>query len=139
MNPALNFPADDFDTPDEPWFCEARDKDPRDEHDRQARFVAFMRKNAPSALVAAFGNGGKLTEWQKVRRWKEGVLAGMNDLVVIWNRGAFFAEFKDGREMPRRDQRDVLNQLYRMGWRCGVYRRPETLIGHLREAGCPFL
>ena len=62
----------------------------------------------------------------------------MPDLAFFWNRGAFFAEMKSGTGTPTRQQRGVLNVLHRMGWRCGVYREPTTLIAHLVEAGAPF-
>lgn len=140
MASAFDLPADDFDLPDEPWFCEAKDKDPRDEFARQSAFVNFMKKNAPSAIVYACPNGGRLSDWQKVRRWREGATDGALDLEIKWKPGqCFVAEFKDGRKMPDKAQREMLNRLYRAEVRCGVYRTPETLVAHLRDAGCPFL
>jgi hypothetical protein len=140
---AIDFPADDFDAPDEPWFCEPKDKDPAPEFNRQSAFVAQVRKLAPAVIVYACPNGGKLSDWQKIRRWREGAVDGALDLELKWkptrpdDRGLFVAEFKDGRKMPDRAQRDMLNRLYRAGVPCGVYRRSATLIEHLRAAGAP--
>lgn len=132
-----DIPEDPFDAPDEPWFIEPKDRGPADEFARQSRFVAYMRKHARGVMVWAVPNGGKSTDWQRLRKQKEGVVAGVPDLIILWNRGEFFPEFKDGQKMPTRDQRGVLNSLYRQHRRCGVYRRPETLVAHLRAAGCP--
>ena len=134
-------PDDNLDAPDLPWFIEARDKDPRDEFARQSAFVNFMRKHS-AAIVYAVPNGGRLSEWQRIRRWREGVVAGALDLIVMWrpekpgDRGLFVAEFKDGREMPTREQRRMLNALARYGVPCGVYRNALILVRHVRAAGC---
>lgn len=139
MATAFDFPADDFDAPDEPWFIEPKDKDPRDEFARQSAFVNYMRKHS-SAIVYAVPNGGKLSEWQRLRRYKEGAVAGVSDLEIKWSPGrCFIAEFKDGQKMPDRDQRAHLNRLYRAKFACGVFRKASTLIAHLRAQGCPFL
>jgi hypothetical protein len=138
----FQFPADDFDRPDEPWFIEAKDSDPRDEFARQSAFVNHMRKHSP-AIVYAVPNGGRLSPWQKIRRWREGAVDGALDLEIKWlptkgERGLFVAEFKDGRKVPDKAQRVMLNGLFRAGVPCGVYRNAETLVAHLRAAGCPF-
>ena len=75
-------PDDNLDAPDLPWFIEARDKDPRDEFARQSAFVNFMRKHS-AAIVYAVPNGGRLSEWQRIRRWREGVVAGA--LWLAWH------------------------------------------------------
>jgi hypothetical protein len=132
-----HIPEVDFEAPDEPWFIEAKDKDPRDEFARQAAFVAFMRKHS-RAIVYAVPNGGRLTDWQKLRRQREGQVAGALDLEIKWAGGrCFCAEFKDGQKMPFRAQRQMLNALHRAGIPCGVYRTPATLVAHLRALGCP--
>ncbi len=140
--PGDNFPADNFDAPDEPWFIQAKDRDLADEFARQSAFVNFMRKHS-GANVYAVGNGGRFTEWQKVRRWREGVVTGALDLEIKWlpiragDRGLFVAEFKDGQKMPFRAQRDMLNTHFRMRVPCGVYRTAAVLVEHLRALGCP--
>lgn len=143
MATAFDLPADDFEAPDEPWFIEARDADPRDEFARQSAFVNWMAKHAPGVDVVAVPNAGKSSSWQRLQRWKEGARAGALDLVVTWtptrtsDRGVFFPEFKDGEKGPTRKQRDRLNRYFRMGHGCGVFRTAEVLVDHLRAAGCP--
>jgi hypothetical protein len=124
---------------DEPWFIEPRDDMPESEYARQRAFLSRIAREAPAVDVVAIPNAGKSTDWERVRRWNEGARRGALDLVITWNRGVLFAEFKDGRKMPSPCQRDRLNRYYRMGHRTGVYRTAECLIGHLREAGAPFL
>jgi hypothetical protein len=123
---------------DEPWFSEPVDTDPRSEFVRQQTFVNYMRKNAPAAMVVAVPNGSNDSDWVKLNKWREGAVAGMTDLAIFWNHGVFLPEFKGGKTTIRPKQRDVLNLLYRMGFRTGVYRQPATLVAHLVDAGCPF-
>lgn len=145
MATAFDFPADDFDQPDEPWFMEAKDNDPASEFQRQRAFVTWMEKHAKGVDVIAVPNAGRGTDWERRRRWNEGARAGALDLVVAWrptragDRGVFFPEFKDGKGGPSKDQRDRLNLYSRMGHGCGVYRTAAVLIEHLRRAGAPFL
>jgi hypothetical protein len=124
---------------DAPWFCEEKDRDPASEFDRQTAFLAKIHRLAPSIDVLAIPNAGKGTDWERVRRWREGARRGALDLVITWNRGVMFAEFKDGTSMPTKDQRERLNRYFRMGHHCGVFRKPETLVDHLRSLGAPFL
>lgn len=122
---------------DEPWFIEAKDSNPASELQRQMTFLALLAKLGPQCDVVAIPNAGKATDWERIQRWKEGARAGALDLVVTWAGGVFFAEFKDGKKMPTPAQRDRLNTYFRQGHGCGVFRKPETLIAHLRTAGAP--
>lgn len=134
-----DMPADDWDEPDFPWFIEPKDKDPEPELKRQQAFLSSLARAAPSVDAIAIPNAGRASDWERIQRWKEGARAGALDLVITWNRGVFFAEFKDGKSMPTPGQRRQLNRLYRQGHHCGVYRRAETLLAHLRHVGAPFL
>lgn len=135
----LDVPEDDFDRPDEPWFIEPKDHDPRSETKRQQAFLSALARQAPGCSAFAVPNAGKRSDWERLQRHREGARAGVPDLIITWNHGIFFAEFKDGQKSATREQRDRLNTLYRQGFRCGVYRNGETLLHHLREAGAPFL
>ncbi len=131
--------------PQEPWFIEKRDMDPRDEFARQTSFLKDLKKLAPAVDAIAIPNAGKSSDWERVRRWREGARAGALDLLITWkptrpdDRGVFFAEFKDATKMPSPAQVERLNLLFRQGHRCGVFRQPLTLLLHLQEAGAPFL
>jgi hypothetical protein len=98
---------------DAPWFCEEKDRDPASEFDRQTAFLAKIHRLAPSIDVLAIPNAGKGTDWERVRRWREGARRGALDLVITWNRGVMFAEFKDGTsvsfdDLPRGHYRCIL-------------------------------
>jgi hypothetical protein len=123
--------------PDEPWFIEPKDKLAQDEDARQAEFLRLLPYVAPSLLVWAVPNAGRRTRWEAAKRKREGMRKGALDLTITWNHGSAYAEFKDGRDMPTEDQRDVLNRLYRQGHRCGVFRTAECLFAHLHEWGAP--
>jgi hypothetical protein len=132
----LNIPEDNGDLP---WFIEPKDKDPANEFQRQTLFLSRIHSLAPSIDVLAVPNAGKSTDWERIQRWREGARRGALDLVITWNRGVMFAEFKDGQKMPTKEQRERLNRYMRMGHHCGVYRTADTLISHLRDIGAPFL
>jgi hypothetical protein len=142
MTALLDIPED---TADEPWFIEEKDRNPASELQRQTSFLALLARLAPAVDALAIPNAGKSTDWERVQRWKEGARRGALDLVITWqptragDRGVFFAEWKNGTEMPSPAQRDRLNWYFRNGFNCGVFRKPETLIEHLRVAGAPFI
>lgn len=127
---------------DEPWFIEAKDSNPASELQRQMTFLSMMAQLGPACDVLAIPNAGKASDWERIQRWKEGARAGALDLLITWHvnlpgHGVFLAEMKNGKSMPTPAQRDRLNRYYRQGHGCGVYRKPETLIAHLRDAGAP--
>lgn len=127
---------------DEPWFIEAKDSNPASELQRQMTFLALLAQLGPQCDVLAIPNAGKATDWERIQRWKEGARAGALDLLITWpvslpGNGLFLAELKNGKSMPTPAQRDRLNIYHRQGHGCGVYRKPETLITHLRAAGAP--
>lgn len=124
---------------DEPWFCEPTDSDPMPELNRQVLFLSRLKILAPAVDALAIPNSGKRSDWERIQRWKEGARAGALDLIITWKTGVFFAEFKNGKDMPTRDQCDRLNLYYRQGHGCGVYRTADTLLEHLRAAGAPFI
>jgi hypothetical protein len=119
------------------FFIEPKDRDPASEYDRQRRFVNHMRRHCYNCFVAAIPNGMKGSDWERLRKASEGMVAGFPDLGVFWNHGVFLPEFKDGTRMPSRSQIETLNRLHRMGFRVGVYRTAETLLQHLADAGAP--
>jgi hypothetical protein len=142
--------ADALDLPeeqdaDEPWYIEAKDKDPAAENKRQGRVLSRVASLCPAIAVVAVPNAGKRSDWERLERWREGARAGMVDLIFHWeptragDRGTYFCEMKDGKKMPTPAQRDRLNLLFRQGHRCGVHRTADTVIASLRAAGAPFL
>jgi hypothetical protein len=143
MTALLDIPED---RADEPWFIEEKDRNPASELQRQTSFLALLARLAPAVDALAIPNAGKSTDWERVQRWKEGARRGALDLVITWqptragDRGVFFAEWKNGTETahtgPARSAQPLLPPT---AFNCGVYRKPETLIEHLRVAGAPFI
>lgn len=128
---------------DEPWFIDDRDRDPRDEFARQLAVLREGRKQCPAVRFTAIPNARKGSDWERIRRWREGAVAGALDLFATWRGCAgpaiAFMEMKNGREMPGQDQRDYLNMLYRQGFPCGVFRREDSVMAFLRQCGAPFI
>lgn len=120
-------------------FIEPRDKDPASEYKRQRLFLSRLATMAPAVRAWHVPNEGRRSEFERLNQWRLGTRKGVLDLTIVWNHGVFFAEMKNGRDMPDKAQCGWLNWLHTAGFRCGVYRRADTLLAHLRDAGAPFI
>ena len=103
---------------------------PRRDFNREARIqasiVAWLRDEAPNAIVYAVPNDGHFDKSQAARRKWIGVLAGIPDLAVIDAAGCpAFLEVKAPGEYPKPEQRAVIEQLTAKGVRCAVVRSLE--------------
>jgi len=139
MNAFAHLPADEplRETLDPGIWVEARDKDSRSEDDRQIAFVRRIKRDCRGIAIHAVPNGGRQSDWARIRAEKMGVVAGEPDLGLDWKGGAARIEFKDGREMPRQNQVERLNQLHRLGKNVAVCRTPEGALGWLASIGAP--
>lgn len=129
--------ADLDDRPDEPWHICPRDASPDSEEDRQFAFLKLARYRAPSLIIWATPNAGRRTRWEIAKAHREGLKAGALDLQIFWNHGCAVVEFKNGKEGPSGNQRDMLNDLYRAGHKTGVFRTADALFAKLIEWGAP--
>ena len=128
----------DLETPlaEAPLFhIDGKDSNPASELERQVQFRAEMRLLMPRVMLAAIPNAGKrgLAAQRQVKR--EGILAGLPDMIALAPRKIAFIEFKSGRTMPSQAQIDCMNRLTRMGFACGVFRTSESAIAFLRREG----
>lgn len=136
MNAPFDFRALETPLDEQPlFFIEAKDREKASEFDRQRAFVNTLRRKHPQCMVTAIPNGSKDSDWSRLRKWQEGLVRGYPDTIITWNHGTLFAEFKNGADMPRQSQIDVMNRLHRQGFRVGVYRNAATLLEHLADAG----
>jgi len=125
---------------DEAWHIDARDNDPRDELKRQSAFLRDAKIICPGVDIFAVPNAAKRTQWAANKAKREGLTAGVLDLVATWKGGgSAFLEFKNGKEMPDANQRDRLNMLTRQGHHCGVFRQEKSALEFLRRCGAPFI
>lgn len=124
---------------DLPWHLDPKDRFPESEDDRQARFLREARMLCPGVDIFAVPNAGKRTRWEANKRKREGMKAGVLDIVCTWNRGVAFLEFKNGTEQPDANQRERLNRYYRQGHHAGVFRTAASALDFLRAAGAPFV
>lgn len=118
-------------------YVEPKDKLPASEDDRQAEFVATVRRTAPACKVVGIPNGGKRTLWAAAKAKREGMHAGWPDVGVAWADRMVWIEFKNGREMPRPDQIDTLNWLHLRGHAVAVFRTSKAALDWLRQQGAP--
>lgn len=117
-------------------WVEPKDGNPRDEEKRQIEFVNRV-KRCPGIAYHAVPNGGRQSDWARIRGEKMGVVAGQPDLGLDWAGGSAVIEFKDGQEMPRPNQVARLNRLHRMGKNVAVCRTADGAMGRLAAWGAP--
>lgn len=129
---------DHLETPldEQPLFIiEQPDSDRTSEMDRQARFIAQLRKRNPAIQVIAIPNAAARGQKALNQVRREGAVWGAPDLIVLQDGKAAFIEFKNGTAMPKQHQTDCLNALTRNGFPCGVFRTAEGAICWLRAQG----
>ena len=125
---------------DEAWFIEAKDRDPRPEETRQIAVLRDANMLCPAVAIFAVPNGGKRSQWAAMKAKREGMRAGVLDLVATWPGGGIaFIEMKNGTDMPDANQRERLNMLVRQSHHCGVFRSARTVLEALRSWGAPFV
>lgn len=117
-------------------YVEPRDNDPASEDDRQIALVKRL-KNYPAIAFHAVPNGGRQSDWARLRGERMGVVAGQPDLGFDWAGGSAVIEMKNGKDMPRPNQVDRLNRLHRMGKHVFVCRTAQGAIDRLRSVGAP--
>lgn len=119
------------------FTVEPTDRSPATEIERQTTFLGLLRMQAPTVMAWAVPNGHNRGLKDRVKAKKEGLKAGVPDLTVVWNHGAAFLEFKDGKGKPADNQVDLLNYLTDAGHHCAVVRSPEYALALLAEWGAP--
>lgn len=119
-------------------YVAPKDRDPASEDDRQAVFVAYMRRCAKQCRVYAVPNGGKRTPWAAAKARREGMASGEPDLAVALPDGRTLRlEFKAGSTNPSANQIDALNWYHAHGHPVAVVRTSEQAVVWLREQGAP--
>lgn len=117
-------------------YVEPKDNDPASEDVRQIAMVKRLR-NCPHLAYHAVPNGGRQSDWARLRGERMGVVAGQPDIGLDWVGGAAVIEIKNGKEMPRPNQVDRLNLLHRIGKHVAVCRTVDGAVGWLRSIGAP--
>ncbi|HKR17641.1 hypothetical protein [Rhizorhapis sp.] len=130
----------DEDDADLDWWIDPKDTDPRDELARQSAFIRDAKILCPAVNIFAVPNAAKRSQWAARKAKREGLTAGVLDLVCTWHCGGVaFLEFKDGTKMPDANQRDRLNMYTRQGHLCGVFRQEKSALDFLMRSGAPFI
>ena len=118
-------------------WVEPKDRSDASEDQRQAEFVATMRKIARGCRVVGIPNAGRRSRWEAAKRKREGMLAGEPDVAVAWATVTARIEFKNGRAMPDEDQIGALNWYHLRGHPIAVCRTAEGAMAWLRSIGAP--
>lgn len=122
---------------DDGIFVEPKDKDTASEDDRQIKLVNRLKRDFPHIAVHHRPNGGRQSDWARIRGEKMGVVAGQPDLGLDWRGGSAEIEMKDGEGTCSRQQIERLNQLHRMGKNVAVCRTHEGALRWLASIGAP--
>ncbi len=118
-------------------YVQPRDTDPASEDARQIAFVNRLKKECPGIAFHAVPNGGRQSDWARIRGERMGVIAGQPDLGLDWAGGCAVIEMKGSRDMPRPDQVARLNRLHRLGKKVAVCRTAAGAMAWLARVGAP--
>lgn len=118
-------------------YVEARDDDPASEDARQIALINRLKKDSPRIAFHAVPNGGRQSDWSRIRGERMGVIAGQPDLGFDWDGGSAVIEMKEGQDKPRQSQVDRLNRLHRMGKSVAVCRTADGALRWLASLGAP--
>lgn len=118
-------------------YLEPRDKGPADEDARQKALINRLKRDCPAVAFHAVPNGGRQSDWARIRGERMGVVAGEPDLGFDWPGGSARIEMKNGTDMPRPTQIARLNRLHRMGKRVAVCRTVDGALRWLAKQGAP--
>lgn len=85
----------------------------------QQAVVQYIRLQYPHVLAFHVPNGGKRGKWEASRLKKQGVLAGVSDILIFWLGGHGAIELKAGRNTTT-PQQDYFGD--RWEWAGGHYK-----------------
>lgn len=118
------------------FFVEPTDRGPATELQRQQALVNFLRRHSRCGVFAV-PNGGKLSDWDRLRATREGMVSGAPDLVIWWTSGVAFIEMKSGTGRLSKEQVAFGNALIRGEHHYGCFRTADRALGWLRGVGAP--
>lgn len=121
------------------YHVDPKDRDPRPEEKRQLAFLRQCRLLCPAVIIFSVPNAGRRTQWEIGKAKREGLRAGVCDLVAVWSGGAAFIEMKNGTAMPSEAQLEFLSAVHAAGHPCGVFRQEASALAWLRSLGAPFI
>ncbi len=101
------------------------------EHNHQAIVIAWFRMKYKDAIIFAIPNGGNRNITEAARLKKEGVLAGIPDLVVIGKNKLFFIEMKNESGRLSATQKTIHEKINRLGFAvhtCYGYKEAQEKI-----------
>lgn len=88
----------------------------------QSNCVKWFRYQYPKALIFAVPNGGSrnLIEAKKLK--KEGVMAGVSDLIVVFKNRMLFIEMKTEKGRQSKTQKEFQNRITALGYEYHICR-----------------
>lgn len=109
---------------------------------RQRSFVAWMRKHHPEIITASIANEAKRSTFGGARKKSAGLTPGMPDIVVVWDGGMAFVEFKGATKSGQwgrlsQPQIEVCNKIHRNGHPVGCFFTATGALEWLRSVGAP--
>lgn len=107
----------------------------RPEHQLQCAVVRYLRLALPGAVIFAIPNAGKRSKVGGAMEKEAGLLPGMPDLCVIYNRGVMFIELKAPAGLLSAAQKNRIAELMDAGIPVAVCRSLGDVYIFLLAAG----
>jgi hypothetical protein len=102
------------------------------EHNLQVATVQLLRAN--KIFCFAVPNGGRRDAITGANLKKEGVLAGVSDLIILKHNKVFFVEMKDGKNGRQSQEQKYFEQVVTSyGFKYLIWRTPEDVMKFIKE------
>ncbi len=105
------------------------------EDDLQKNVMNFIRLQYPNILAFHVPNGGKRNKWEAVRLKRQGVLAGVSDILLYWDGGFGGIELKAGEPKPSKLQAWFGDKLQGFGGKFATCNTVESVQKTLKAWG----
>ena len=104
------------------------------ESEIQRSAVAWFRYSFPRYLIFAVPNGGSRNAIEAANMKREGVMAGVSDLIIVADRRVLFVEMKDGKNGRQSEhQKEFQHRVEVLGHRYVVCRSLDDFMAKVKE------
>lgn len=113
-------------------LCKQRKRGHR-EHDIQVSCISWFRYEYPRYLIFAVPNGGSRHAIEAANMKREGVTAGVSDLIIVADHKVLFVEMKDRRGRQQESQREFQHKVEVLGHRYVLCRSIDDFMFAVKE------
>ena len=103
------------------------------EDELQQAAIEYIRLQYPHVLAFHCPNGGKRNLYEAARLKKQGVLAGVSDILIFWQGGMGAIELKCGKNTTTGTQDYFADKWQWVGGRYALCRTLDSVVAALKE------